>query len=279
MVQSVSNSIKRRIDIFRREQRRRPRARRLLVEGDSWFTYGHFMWVGKTLAAKLSEYATINLVSVANPGAELEDLVKQHNRDWGLANNPTWLKGQTYDAVLFSGGGNDIVGTELKNYLHRKTSARSGTNLINQSALNRALDWMGARYHELRATVDAFVLPSGSGKVPIITHGYDYAFPSGQGLELIGGLLTVGPWILPNFVEKGIDDTAEQLVILNELVDRFNALLNDLQRGQTRKIEAFHYVDLRNTLRKTDWADELHPTAAGRDRLAAKLRAEIVRIL
>lgn len=279
MPQSVSQSIKRRIEHFRREQRRRPNAIRLLAEGDSWFSFGHLMWFGKTLIEKLNDYKTVNIVSVANPGAELESIVLPQNRDWGLANNPDWLKKERYDALLFSGGGNDIVGTELKNYLHKKTPSRSGVQLIKKTVFRAALQNMKSQYQQLRLTVDAAFDSPGTGKVPIITHGYDYAHPSGQGFEMLGGLVTLGPWILPHFIEKQIDDLDEQVEIINELVDQFNELLTELQDNQSNGIEAFHHVDLRGTLLRQDWADELHPTATGRNKLAAKLRREIVSIV
>jgi len=237
------------------------------------------MWFRKTLIEKLNDYKSVNLVSVANPGAELESIVKPENRDWSLVNNPDWLKKETYDALIFSGGGNDIVGTELKNYLYKKSPTRSGVRLIKNSVFEDALKNMKGQYRQLRQTVDAeFKSPDG-GKVPIITHGYDYAHPSGEGFELLGGLVTLGPWILPNFMEKEIDDLDEQVEIINALVDRFNELLHKLQTSKNSGIEAFYHVDLRGSLQRKDWADELHPTSAGRDKLAAKLRKEITAIL
>jgi hypothetical protein len=279
MPQSVSQSIKRRIDRFRRKQRRHPKAKRLLAEGDSWFSFGHLMWFRKSLIGKLNDYKSVNIVSVANPGAELESIVKRENRDWALANNPDWLKNQTYDALLFSGGGNDIVGTELKNYLYKKSATRTGVQLIKKSVFEDALHHMKEQYRELRRTVDADIRSPNGGTVPIITHGYDYAHPSGEGFELLGGLVTLGPWILPNFMEKEIDNLDEQVEIINFLVDQFNELQNTLQTSARSGIEAFYHIDLRGCLKREDWADELHPTAAGRDKLAAKLRGEIVSIV
>jgi len=276
---SVSDSIRRRIEQFRRKQRRHPNAKRLLVEGDSWFSFGHLMWLSKSLAGKLNDYKTVNLVTVANPGAELEKIVETDNRDWGLANNPDWLRKETYDALLFSGGGNDIVGTELRNYLHTKTPARTGKQLIKKTVFGAQLNRMRSQYETLRQTVNTeFKSPNGQ-TVPIITHGYDYAHPSGEGFALLGGLVTLGPWILPNFIEKKIDILSEQVEIINSLVDQFNDLLQVLQHGRPNGIDGFYYIDLRGTLDRDDWSDELHPTAGGRDKLAAELREEIVDIL
>jgi hypothetical protein len=279
MPQNVADIIQRRIENFVRKQKRHPDAKRLLAEGDSWFSFGHMMWWSKTLVERLNEYKTLNIVSVANPGAELQKIVKRDNRDWGIANHAPWMKNQHYDAVLFSGGGNDIVGSELVNYLEDKSTGKTGLALIKQTELDRQLDRMRKQYQALRKTIDAEVASPGGKTVPIITHGYDYAFPSGQGASLFGGLVSVGPWILPNFISKGILDFSEQAMIVNELVDQFNQLLSDLQDSQAAGIKGFHHIDLRGMLKKEDWSDELHPTAVGRDKIAAKLRADIVALL
>lgn len=275
---TLSSHFQRRIERFVRIQRRdKHNAVRVLAEGDSWFTHGHFMWSSKSLIGKLNDYATVNIVTVANPAAELEDMVGRDNRDWGLGTNPDWLDGERYDVVLFSGGGNDIVGDELIRYLHKGGGSRRGINLVNRTELNRTLDTMRGHYGTLRATVDRFV-GSAATPVPIVTHGYDYAFPSGEGLSLIGGLVTAGPWIQPSFKKKEIDDLADQVLIVNHLVDRFNDLLADLAAGGNNGIRNFHYMDLRNTLDRDDWADELHPAASGRDKLAAIVRQQVVDI-
>ncbi|MEJ8569422.1 hypothetical protein [Elongatibacter sediminis] len=273
---TLSSHYQRRIERFVRIQRRsKPNAVRVLAEGDSWFTHGHLMWSSKSLIGKLNDYATVNIVTVANPGAELEEMVSARNRDWGLGTNPDWLGREQYDVVLFSGGGNDIVGSELKRYLHPGGGTREGIQLVNRTALNRTLDRMRNQYRTLRGTVDHFVGAAGRS-VPIITHGYDYAFPSGEGLSLIGGLITAGPWILPSFKKKEIDDLDDQVLIVNFLVDQFNEMLADLASDDAAGIQDFHHMDLRGTLAREDWADELHPTSGGRDKLAAVIRRQIV---
>jgi len=270
MPSTLSNWIERRVKSFVKDQRRKKNAVRVLAEGDSWFTYGGLMWFRKSLITRLNDYQTLNIVSLAQPGAELPNMVSLDNRQWALSTNPNWLKNQTYDLVLLSGGGNDVVGEELKNYLFHKSPSRSGIQLVKKSVFEDTLARMKRNFKELRRTVDA-LLP---GR-PILVHGYDYSFPSGDAFELFGGLVTIGPWIKNRMIEKGITDLAEQQIIVNHLVDRFNDMLAGLQS----KIDDFHYLDLRGTLVRQDWADELHPTAAGRDKLARKFRTKIVSLV
>lgn len=272
MPASLSSHYERRIKAFVKKQKKHPNAVRILAEGDSWFTHGAGLGRGKSLVEKLNDYATVNIVSVANPGAELEALVEGRNRDWRMATNPDLLKGNDYDLVLFSGGGNDIVGDELETYLKRWREGLKGKELVKQSVLRRKLDEMEEQYRVLRKTVDRYV----GTNTPIVTHGYDYAHASGEGFSLIGGILTVGPWILPSFKRKKIDLQSDQKVILKYLVDAFNQRLKVL--SSSGGISDFHYVNLRGKLNVDDWDDELHPTAGGRDKLAKVLRRQIVAI-
>lgn len=271
MPQTLQHWIERRVESFVRRQRRKPNAVRILAEGDSWFTHGGMMWFGKSLIDKLNDYRTVNIVSLAQPGAELRHVAAADNRQWLLATNPQWLNGQTYDVVMISGGGNDIVGDELQHYLRdRADDGSGGVDLIDRTALQTTLDRMADNFRALRATVDQ-LLP---GR-PILVHGYDYAIPSGDAFELLGGLVTVGPWIKSEMIRKGITDLAEQQAIVNFLIDRFNELLQTL----SAQLQDFHYLDLRGTLAAHDWADELHPDAGGRDKLAAIFRREAVALV
>lgn len=271
MANDYAGRIQSRIEKFVKKQKKHPNAVRILAEGDSWFTHGAGLGRGKSLIERLNDYATVNIVTVANPGAELEDLVERRNRDWRFVTNPDWLKGHRYDLLLFSGGGNDIVGDELKSYLKQWKQGISGTDLVKENVLKTQLDRMENQYRTLRKTADYYL---GSG-TPILTHGYDYAHASGRGFSLIGGILTVGPWILPSFKKKKIDKQSDQRKILKHLVDEFNKRLVALNQGG---ISDFHYVNLRGQLAGNDWDDELHPTAAGRDRLAQVIRKRIVEI-
>lgn len=266
---SLTRWIQRRVERMVRDQRRKPHALRVLAEGDSWFSYGGWMWGGMTLIEQLNRYRTVNIVSLAQPGAELEAMVEPRNRrQWALANNPDWLNGERYDRVMLSGGGNDIVGEELAGLLFNRTANRQGTDLIKDSVLRATFRRMHDQLDSIRRTVDQRIGPA----TPILMHGYDYAQPSGRPFEMLGGLITVGPWIKNAMVGKGIESDAEQRAIVNALIDAFNGFL-DARQGD---IAHFTHLDLRGTLSAAHWADELHPTTQGRRLLAQVFRQALV---
>jgi hypothetical protein len=113
--------------------------------------------------------------------------------------------------------------------------------------------------------------------LPILVHGYDYAVPDGRGFAGGWGPFP-GPWLEPGFREKGYGDPAVRLAIVEQLIDRFNAVLIELP--SVPGLEHVRHVELRGTLPRDAtyeswWANELHPTQAGfeavADRFASRL--------
>jgi hypothetical protein len=181
-------------------------------------------------------------------------------------------------AILLSGGGNDVAGTEFGMLLNHAKSAIAGLNvsvvdgIINQRIFSSYVTILNA------VTKICDVV---AGKVlPILVHGYDYPVPDGRGFAGGWGPLP-GPWLDPGFREKGFDDKNSQdrqrrIAIAHELIERFNTMVERLPT-----LPGFghvHYANLRNTLRTDDkykdwWANELHPTKQGFEAVTDKFAA------
>ena len=128
-------------------------------------------------------------------------------------------------------------------------------------------------------------------RVRVVVHGYDHAIPDGRGY-LGGSWLLPGPWLEPGFRRKGyvpadsrrrVAALGTNAAVVRELIDRHNAMLGRLVRDLAKEgLGHVRYVDLRGTLcgdvpagYRADWNDELHPTRAGFDRVAALIAKEI----
>ena len=273
MANSTANllSIKRRVLAFVRAQRRNPQRYRILAEGDSWFTTPVEGWKGPTLVDALKRHTVdgkrpFNLLSVANPSTELLSTLHRNNLDVPLATLPDWLGDQTYDLVLLSTGGNDVLGPRMEQMLRDPQGTPSVARCLSraQSAQERArcvldcaafadlLDRMEGR---LLAFRDDVLRPNGLSRARILIHGYDYPIPDGRDMEVLGGIIRVGPWLKPAFEKRHIPEDTWHAV-LKLLVDEYNARLRTVARAE----RLFHYVDLRGTLQGADdWADEIHP--------------------
>jgi len=233
----------------------------LLAHGDSWFDYplnGNDVTLGTTdIIAQLETMGTIhplvqNISHFGDATTEEMSLPKQQSLIQSLRDKANWLNGTGPDAILFSGGGNDIAGNQFCIYLD---FAGPGVDGLNSSRFQGVLDMVEASYNDLFAFRD-----KNAPGVPIFGHCYDFPIPNGA------HPLCAGPWLLPSLNFAGWN-TAQGKAILHEALLRFRALLARFA-GNPKNL--FTLVDTQGTLEPADWANELHPFPAGFKKLAAK---------
>ncbi len=98
-------------------------------------------------------------------------LPKQERTIEALQDPDNWLGSAKPDAILFSGGGNDIAGNQFCIFLDY---AAPGVDGLNKDRFEKALGMVEASY------LDLFVLRNRYAKdVPIIGHAYDFPIPNG----------------------------------------------------------------------------------------------------
>jgi len=249
----------------------------LVAMGDSWFDYP--LW---DILKLLEDNYGYDIESAAHRGDPIESMAYQGGQLDKLARCFEKLsdRGATPEAVLVSGGGDDIAGTEFGMLLNSAESNISGWNseivdgVINQRILNA----YGATAQGINSLAVKYV-----GKtIPILVHGYDYPVPDGRGF--LGGRGPLpGPWLQPGFREKLFEDLLGTVTMMRDIIDRFYDMLKTFASDGT--FANVHIVDLRNTLStdlnndayKSWWGNELHPTDQGfeavTDKFAAALRA------
>jgi hypothetical protein len=171
-------------------------------------------------------------------------------------------------ALLFSGGGNDIVGDELIGAFRE----------YDENAPHPAAWYLDTpRWRDLQAGVeDAYRhLIEGIGPLaPVIAHGYDYIVPSVEAPRYEG--IPIGKtWVFPHLREMGIPEELD-IPIAKVMMDWFNGLL----RGLSREFpDSFGYIDLRGTLARNDWENEIHPTRSGFEKVADEYLRQLTPLL
>jgi lysophospholipase L1-like esterase len=181
----------------------------------------------------------------------------------------------TIQAILISGGGNDVAGTQFEMLLNHAASPTAGLNLRMVEGLME--DRLKPAYLTILTAITKACEAAVGHRVPILVHGYDHPVPDGRGF--LGGWGPLpGPWFGPGFNQKGFDDLAARVKMVRSLIDRFNAIVAAV--AGKAPFQHVHYVDLRGTLTtgpnyKRWWANELHPTEEGFERLAARFAAAI----
>lgn len=253
---------------------------KILAEGDSWFTLGGVPT--SNLLFELRFHEPTLIVNIAFPGDTMINMAK-------LSDNPhlrdtLGSEGLDWDAILLSGGGNDLV--DKADSLLFSPAERpavlmpSVAEYVSEPKLTALLDEITEGYRRIAALRDQ---PGGAGAgKPIILHGYAYATPRNSPARFFG-LGFRGPWIHKAFTHNEIP-TRHWLklsdYLLDALVQRFQALSAELPE--------FHLVDTRNKLTRAalgttgedaDWLNEFHPNGAGYEKMARAIEPVLLKNL
>jgi hypothetical protein len=237
----------------------------ILAHGDSWFNYplnGNKVEVPireTDIIAHLRKIGSpppkiLNLSHFGDATTDEMGLAKQKRLIKALTTPGNWLDGKP-DAILFSGGGNDIAGDPFCIYLNYKTIDTHTPGLDSERFAGR-LASVKASYLDLFLFRDRY-----AKGVPIFGHGYDDARPMQPHPPC------TGPWMKPSLNFTGWNDEEGAAILLDALT-RFRRVLADLEASP--KSYDFTVVHTEGTLAKEDWANELHPHPPGFQKLADK---------
>ena len=243
----------------------------ILAYGDSWFWYPNndllipinAFWLGtKTLLAK------------GKAGAEMRELAGGTPRLWNdfraaLGGYPT------IQVVLLSGGGNDLAGLEHFQALLRLdcTGATGVDDCFDPGDPAQGIErqpWRALRDVALNYQKVIDFVRSVSPALPVVLQGYDYAIPTGLGFGGIhGGLFGLGDWLEQPMIERQVP-VALRNDIVRRIMDDFAQVLRAL--ADPAQNHDVHLVETVGTLDAGDWANELHPTPHGFEKLAERFR-------
>jgi hypothetical protein len=234
----------------------------MLANGDSWFDYpldGNVISLNNTdIVEQLKHMGVINplILSVAHHGDATTDemsLPKQQRMIEALRDPYNWLGSQKPDAILFSGGGNDIAGDQFCIYLDYCTPGSTG---LNATRFGGVLSSVRASYQDLFTFRDRY-----APGIPIFGHCYDFPIPNGAHPWCIG------PWLRPSLDYTGWSDIARGAAIVHGALVQFRAMLVALANNPANN---FTLIDTQGSFQTSDWANELHPYPGGFQKLAAK---------
>ena len=237
----------------------------LLADGDSWFDYplgGDFPGVHTDVLAQLGAVGqpTPRILSFAHYGYTTDQSLGMARRE-RLVRALTDPRNGRFDAILMSGGGDNIVGDRLAIWLNDAgTVAADPARALSETRFQGALEEVRAGYDSLARLRDQH-----APGVPIVVHAYDYAIPSGR------GVCCVGPWLKPSLDYCGWTDEQIGAGIVRDMLGRFGSMLEDFAASTQDVV----YVQTQGTLAPDQWANELHPTPPGFRLIADKFRAAL----
>lgn len=221
----------------------------LVAEGDSWFDYP-----GSDILNFLKQFG-YNVESVARAGDRVEMMAFGRGQldKFIAAVEKVIGAGQTPKAILLSGGGNDIAGSEFGFLINHAGSPKQG---FNKSIVTGVIDErIRDAYESIIRKVTDVCQKMLNKKIRILMHGYGFPIPNGKGF--LGGWGPLpGPWLRPGFIEKGFDNLNDNTKMMAVLMKRFNAMLDTLQQqfSHVRYVNLLPLLPASNAL----WENELH---------------------
>ncbi|MBD9368521.1 GDSL-type esterase/lipase family protein [Xanthomonas sp. XNM01] len=247
---------------FDKAQRRHPQAPRALCFGDSWFQYPpHPTDLNKQLARMFKDTLFLREGVAGRDSAMWKRALPRVQDEIGT---------YRFDAILLSAGGNDVVGSELGEFVKKPTQPQSPGDVpwgeIPAPVFEHIrLDTFGhaLRYaiSDIRQVIQIRDLHSPQSLIHV--HTYDYVWPWDSPFRL--GPLRFGPWIKPWLDAAGLVAPDAQQVVTHWLIDQFARELKALVSQHPNMV----LIDSRGTLRtRAQWNDEIHPSAAGFERIA-----------
>lgn len=240
----------------------------VISEGDSWFSYSDVMGQlddpRNTGVAK--DQRAWSLLRLEKAGDEILAMLSGAQRSRLRDYFGRWK----LSALLFSGGGNDIIGPDLLPLLRDCPPGAAPQERIQFARFERRLRQIQDCYREL---LD--VLADAGQTCMVFVNSYDYIVPSDEGAELFGVIKVSGPWVKPHLEAKNVPK-AQYGDVIKILIDAFATAIDQVA-AEPRGVGRIVRVETRDVV-QGEWKDEIHPSTKGAQRVAKKfeqaLRAE-----
>ncbi len=235
----------------------------VITEGDSWFAFpGVLLRMNVISHLQYTFKARMAFLRVSYHGDRLHDMLTgpQYRKLQRMFRHKS-----NFQAMLFSGGGNDII-QSMGDFVRKKGNCTRWRDCVLQDALDEKILGLETLYHKLIRTRDKY-----NPGCRIYVHSYDYSSVNGMPVKL-GGLVLTNAWLEPMFIKKDITSKRTQRRIVRHVIDEFYAMLKRVEKAYP---ERFAVIDTRGTLKPSDWTDEIHPSHEGFERIAQKIARRV----
>jgi len=233
----------------------------VMAEGDSWFDYP-VPFFGGGIIPRLQSKLGVPILNLATAGDEVRYMLGVEQRKKLIKHlDKGCPAGGPWDLLLFSGGGNDIVGDPMALWVKPWDASKPPKQHLIQTRLDAALTLVRAAYEDLIALRNEL-----SPTTHIVFHAYDYAIPDGR------GICHFGPWLKPTFDLRSFPSQTAAHEVVKSMIDQFAAMLNGLAQAK-----GVSFIKTPGTLTPVagSWHNELHPSKAGFNLVAEKFYVQV----
>lgn len=236
---------------FRKKIKKNPNEKRILTEGDSWF----HLPIGTNIIDHFDNMTSYNVLRKEDSGDEIMQIMSGSQK----IKIRQLLKKYDFDYVLFSAGGNDIIGADMDELLRKPAKGGSDDYYLIKERVDHKMQLIKLIYQELIAIRDDY-----SPYTIIMVDCYDYVIPSDSRTMLLKYIPIAGPWVKPMLEGHGCYEQRRQRVVVKYLIDAFADMLQELSQENER----FVFIDTRGSVKENEWQDEIHPNSEANKRIA-----------
>jgi hypothetical protein len=252
---------------------------KLLAEGDSWFS------MNAIPSANLLEQLRFDnsniIVNCAKPGDTIRNLVKMRN------DNAFQLEAESgieWNAILLSGGGNDVIDDArwiIPASTTKQSAGKAAQDYCDTAQLKKTLDLVIDGYEKLLSIRDG--ARSSCKNAPVLIHTYDYATPRNSPAQFFDVVGLRGPWLYPAMLAARIAQSEWNAVsdfILGSLAARL-LKLHKKSRNITvvNTLGTLDRAALGTIASSNDWVNEIHPSRGGYAKVAGVLSPVLAGLL
>ena len=253
---------------------------RLLAEGDSWFSLGGIPTSNLLFSMKF--HHNVIIVSCSSPGDTITHMGEIAKNNY-LKKAMSRKYGYEWDAILLSGGGNDLIDNTGEIIFKPRKASQDPAAYCHEDQILQTLDYIEDGYRRIAELRDS---PGSSCmRKPIITHTYDWVTPRNSPARFLS-LPLAGPWLYRAMVTAKIPESL-WIPISDYLVSRLRDRIKSLASG-SNAIPDFYVVITENVLQRAstvstgndgDWLNEIHPNHKGYEKIASKISRKVRKLI
>lgn len=240
---------------------------KVLAEGDSWLAYPEMLQT-KNITCQLADAnkeTTVLLLCIASSGDEAVTMMSHSDNKKAMLGA---LQQYDFDVLLFSGGGNDIVGRyDFDFFLKYKDDGMSWQECILTDRLKRRILQIKNAYLDLLEYVFQY---SKNQNIRVVTHTYDNLTPSPK------GLFKNESWLYPFLKNANITDKNEQVEVVKHVMGMFVEMLKEVKES-TQAQKRFIVVETNGLVKPNEWVNEIHPNASGFKKVADRIYEQAIK--
>jgi hypothetical protein len=243
-------------------------AKLVLAEGDSWFAYPRkYLAFGKdaNVIDHLDDHDELVIYNSSSNGDEVLAMLSGDEKVSLIKR----LKHNKFDYLLFSGGGNDIVGKrDFDFFIKPKLPDMTWQQCVHDDRVELVVGQIESAY---RFLCELVMEHTANDAIKIFTHTYDKLIPQEEGYKLFDLIPFGRSWLYPYLCEKKITERDDQIAIVEFILSQFKVALARVAADY----QIFNVVDTWGCVGtdEDEWRNEIHPKSDGFGRVADRIYA------